>query len=339
MVMATQQNYQNYIPAPQAQSYPVQGVSNVASVSSVQNNVSQPQNYTALQGQTYPNNGYVPRYAPMVHQGQMYSVPVANTLQPYPQNSNNYNTQYPNQAQQQSGQPNGCPNKGGSVGTVNISINGVNPPGQQPTPQIPQIPAYYPVPYYVPYPVPQKTTETTNNTTNTQTSLPASPVQPAQSAPAKQEPIAASKVDGKAEAGKPKQPVVELTDDYIKNLEYDLNSDNDNVRKHAVTELLKRFKEDETRKDDVRLTALLNQALQDDSRVIALTAMQILQSGYANGNETTVNRLNDIRNKNDEIAKNHKFGNAETAESILTLMSGKNPSLFTNNASPIRSNQ
>lgn len=259
----TQQNFQNNMYMPPVQSYmPVQNYLPVKN--QVVPQLPQPV-------QTNPNNNYMPRFAPMVHQGQMYSVPI------------------PEQQQ---------PQKGGSVGTVNISINGVNPPGQQAP-----MPHYYPVPYYLPQYIPQ-----------------AAPAPAPKEIP--QQPIAASKIEKPQEEKQPappakKPPVVELTDEYIIGLENNLRSGGKEVRDHAVAELVKRFKEDETRKDDIRLNKLLNLALQDDSKPVVFSAMQALNQGYASGDTKTVKLLQQISMTPDS------FGNNETAREVLSNMAGR----------------
>ena len=81
--------------------------------------------------------------------------------------------------------------------------------------------------------------------------------------------------------------IVQLTDDYIKVLESYLDNQDPQIRTMAVKELIKRFEEDETRKSDIALTALLNKALQDPKDSIRFLAMSILNSGYATGDELT----------------------------------------------------
>ena len=113
-------------------------------------------------------------------------------------------------------------------------------------------------------------------------------------------PLAAAQLDKKADEKAEKQPtkqkeVVLLTDEYIKTLESYLDSQDPKVRTLGVKELLNRFKEDETRKSDIGLTALLNKALQDPKDAIRFTAMAILNSGYATGDELTNKILTNIQ--------------------------------------------
>ena len=270
----TQQNLQNnmFIPAVHNQ-LPVQG-----SLPAAQIQGSYPQN-AGIQpqppAQTAPNNNYIPRYASMMHQGQFYSVPV------------------PQQQQ--------MPQKGGSVGTVNISINGVNPPG---SPAAQPMPQYYPVPYYIPTPQPVQ-----------QPVQQSTPQEPAQTMSATKMDSPKEQLPAATQIKKP--PVVELTDQYIMGLERNLRSDDKETRAHAVAELLNRFKEDESRKTDIRLTKLLNLALQDDSKPIVFAAMQPLSHGYALGDAKTVDILKYLADQNDS------FGNSETAQGVLSELAGR----------------
>ncbi len=197
--------------------------------------------------------------------------------------------------------------KGGNVGAVNITINGVNPPGQTAPP------LYYPS--YMPYYYPKY--------------VPCQPQQPSETIGAqavkqeiKTEPPAAAPLEKKPEEQKTKEgikkPVIDLTDDYIRKLEENLLDENSGIRGKAAVELVKRFKEDETRKNEPRLMNLMNLALQDTSKPVVLTAMQALENGYASGNDLTIQRLMKIRDEKDA------FGNYETAEGILTKLAGNN---------------
>lgn len=117
--------------------------------------------------------------------------------------------------------------------------------------------------------------------------------QPAQTQPA------AAPVSQPAQAEeKPKmkdKDVVPLTDEYIKTIENYLNNSNPDIRMQGVKELLNRFKELETRKDDPALTNLLNKSLQDPDPNVRMIAMTTLSSGYANGNQKTSQLLNQIQ--------------------------------------------
>lgn len=228
-------------------------------------------------------NNYIPRYMPLVQQGQVYPIPVPQQI---PQGSRN-----------------------ASVGAVNITINGVNPTvqGTAASQVIPPAMPYYP---------PINNTNTINNTVQETKKDSVEPQKEALPTPAPEK---------KPEEIKNKKPAVELTDVYVQQLEKKLNNKDKNERAHAVAELVNRFKEDETRKDDPRLTNLLNMALQDSSKPIALAAMQSIENGYANGNQVTEQRLQAIRDSRDT------FGNSETAEGILAKRSVKQPEIKTTN--------
>lgn len=90
--------------------------------------------------------------------------------------------------------------------------------------------------------------------------------------------------------------VVELTDDYIKTMENYLRSQDANVRKMAINQLIKRFEEDSSRYDNPALTALINIALQDPDENNRLLAMAPIASGSAHGDENTVKFLQNLLN-------------------------------------------
>jgi len=89
--------------------------------------------------------------------------------------------------------------------------------------------------------------------------------------------------------------IVALTDDYIKNLENYLRSPNKELKQYAVQELSKRFAEDESRKTNKSLNALLNLALQAKESNVRFVALSMLISGTAGGNEKTVELLNNMQ--------------------------------------------
>ncbi len=94
---------------------------------------------------------------------------------------------------------------------------------------------------------------------------------------------------------KKQREIVVLTDNYIKNLENYLKSNNVELRKNAVKEILTRFKEDKSRIDNPSLTALLNIALQDPNSVVRSVAMTALEAGYAKGNSLTEQLLRNMQ--------------------------------------------
>ena len=106
---------------------------------------------------------------------------------------------------------------------------------------------------------------------------------------AKAEPTESTKPQGK------KKEIVPLSDEYIMTVENYLNNPNEQIRMTGVKEVMGRFKEDDSRKRDAALTALLNKSLMDKSSNIRLVAMTTLASGYAAGDNTTVGLLNSIQ--------------------------------------------
>jgi len=87
-----------------------------------------------------------------------------------------------------------------------------------------------------------------------------------------------------------------LTDDYIRNLENYLNSQEKDIRLSAAKEVYSRLEEDTSRKDDKALTALINKMLQDPSEEIRVLAMAALQGRIVTGDDFTVNVLTRMQN-------------------------------------------
>jgi len=243
----------------------------------------QPENYLptsnpqALQqnmSQCQYNGGYMPRFAPVVHNGCVYPTAV------------------PVQSPKQGGS--------GNVGAVNITINGVNPPSTQPPYQ----------PYYLPpvinnnqQPVPQPQPTQAENNKNSNALL------------KEKNPPKPEKEDvPKDKRHRPQEPIIELTPEYLQFLENRLKNKENVERAAAATDILKRFKESPERRNDQNLTALLNMALLDKSPTIVFTALQALESGYADGDEKTKQILENIAKNND------KFGNNLTAQGILATI-------------------
>lgn len=122
---------------------------------------------------------------------------------------------------------------------------------------------------------------------------------------------------GKKTEKKDNKPKVILTDDYIKTLENYLNSQDKKIRLMGAKDLLDRFKEDESRKDDPALTALLNKTIQDPAETVKFVGLTTLDSGYANGNNETAQILSQMQ------ASNSSYGeDATLASKILLKMSG-----------------
>lgn len=116
---------------------------------------------------------------------------------------------------------------------------------------------------------------------------------------------------------KKEKTVIPLTDEYVKNLENYLNSDNSKIRLIGAKELMQRFKEDESRKDNRSLVPLLNKSLKDKSPSVRFLALTALQLGYSVGDDETVSILNKIANENQD-----KFGqDAILASEILLKLS------------------
>ena len=115
-----------------------------------------------------------------------------------------------------------------------------------------------------------------------------------------------------------KRKIVELTDEYIKNLENYLNSQDKEVRMMGAKEVVARLQEDDSRKDDPALTALINKMLQDPDQNIRVLALSMLDSRTCTGNDYTVNVLKKMQNSTAGYGQD-----AAQATNILLKMSGK----------------
>lgn len=114
-----------------------------------------------------------------------------------------------------------------------------------------------------------------------------------------------------------KRDIVELTDDYIKNLENYLNSQDQKIRLTAAKEVLARLHEDGSRKDDLALNALINKMLQDPSQPIRSLALAALNSRIVTGDDLTVKLLQGIQQQKTGYGED-----ALEASQILLKMSG-----------------
>jgi len=115
-----------------------------------------------------------------------------------------------------------------------------------------------------------------------------------------------------------KREIVQINDDYIKNLENYLNSQDTNTRLMGAKEVMARLQEDDTRKNDAALNALINKMLQDPAQQVKFIAQASLSTGIVSGDDTTVKLLQDMQ-------QDHKsnFGeDSAKASEILLKMSG-----------------
>lgn len=115
-----------------------------------------------------------------------------------------------------------------------------------------------------------------------------------------------------------KRKIVQLTDDYIKNLENYLNSQDKELRYMGAKEVVARLEEDESRKDDKALNALINKMLQDPYSKVKFLAMAALQSRMATGDELSVQLLTNIQNASSGYGQDSLM-----ASDILLKMSGQ----------------
>ena len=127
-------------------------------------------------------------------------------------------------------------------------------------------------------------------------------------------------IETKNISNNPKQrEIVILTDNYIKNLENYLRSNNSELRKDAIKEVLMRFKEDKSRMDNPSLTALLNIALQDPNGTVRSVAMTALEAGYAKGNSQTEQILRGLQTQKNNFASDA----IQASDSLLQMSKTK----------------
>jgi hypothetical protein len=85
-----------------------------------------------------------------------------------------------------------------------------------------------------------------------------------------------------------KKRVTVLTDDYIKQLDQFLQSDDTSLREYAASEVIKRLDEDKTRYNDEGLNALVNKMILDPyDHKVRERGLIALDSQLASGNEET----------------------------------------------------
>jgi hypothetical protein len=115
-----------------------------------------------------------------------------------------------------------------------------------------------------------------------------------------------------------KRKIVELTDDYIKNLENYLNSQDKEIRLMGAREVVDRLTEDDARADDRALNALVNKMIQDPAAQIRVLGLSMLDARLAKGDDTTVRILKNIQGSTEAYGMD-----AVTAANVLLKMSGK----------------
>ena len=115
-----------------------------------------------------------------------------------------------------------------------------------------------------------------------------------------------------------KRNIVLLTDDYIKNLENYLNSQDKEIRLMGAKEVAARLQEDESRKDDKALTALINKMLQDPYQPVRFLALGMLDTRAVTGDDFTKQVLQQMQQSDSGYGQD-----ALQASRILLKMSGQ----------------
>lgn len=118
---------------------------------------------------------------------------------------------------------------------------------------------------------------------------------------------------------KTKKEIVELTDNYVKTLEYYLNTQDTALRTMAAKEVVERMKEDKSRKNDEVLIAFNNKMLKDASQPIRFLAMGAIEAGYIKGNEETVDILNKLQAKRNSDSKITAEDATKAAKALVQL--------------------
>lgn len=139
-------------------------------------------------------------------------------------------------------------------------------------------------------------TNSTNNTTNTNTTT--------------------TKIEDKKKTEK--RNIVQLTDSYIKNLENYLNSQDREIRMMGAREVAARLEEDDSRKDDKALTALINKMLQDPYQPVRFLALSMLNTRKVTGDDYTAGVLQRMRQSEAVYGQD-----ALLASEVLLKMSGQ----------------
>lgn len=129
-----------------------------------------------------------------------------------------------------------------------------------------------------------------------------------------------TKTENKTEEKKKteKRNIVQLTDEYIKNLENYLNSQDKEIRLMGAKEVAARLQEDESRKDDKALTALINKMLQDPYQPVRFIALGMLDTRAVTGDDFTVKVLQQMQQSTSGYGQD-----ALQASQILLKMSGQ----------------
>jgi hypothetical protein len=195
----------------------------------------------------------------------------------------------------------------GSVGAVEININ--NPSVNSAPTSVTQIPNCVPAP--------QQAIPAAQSIPLEQPKTP----EPPAAAPIPTEPPAAKEI--KKEEPKKTEPttkkdIVPLTNTYIKTLENYLNNPNPDVRILGAKEILNRFKEEPTRRENKALTNLLNKALRDSSPNVRLLSLSVLSADVAEGDKLTYKILQDMQ-KSDSAYNQDSV----TASEIMLKKAGK----------------
>jgi len=216
--------------------------------------------------------------------------------------------------------PQANPMPGCQAGGSGVTINILNPVGNAAPGSIPPIP--YCMPAQQPINLPQQ-----------QLQQPVAQTPPAPPAAEGIKNEETKKTEPKKEESQ--KEIVQLTDDYIKSLENYSNNPNADIRVLGVKELLSRFREDKSRRNDQALTNLLNKSLRDPSQNVRLLALSALEADLVEGDKLTYKILQDMQKSN--AAYNQ---DSVTAAQIMLKKSGKKLNVESKeNSEPLKESQ
>ncbi len=108
-------------------------------------------------------------------------------------------------------------------------------------------------------------------------------------------PVGATGLNSAEKKDAPKKNIVLLTDEYVQTLENYLRNDNPDIKLMGAKELMARFREDESRKNDQALINLLNLTLQSKYSPVKMVGMGIIDSGWTRGDQFTQQLLSQIQ--------------------------------------------
>lgn len=150
-----------------------------------------------------------------------------------------------------------------------------------------------------------------NNSSAERTMVQANPIKNELTLPKELVAVLEKMVEGKAQNAEKSK--IELTDQYVKNLESYLNSQDKKLRLMAAKDVVERLQEDENRRENPALIALTNKMLQDPNIAVRSLSLAALESNVVAGDTFTTKLLN-------AMAKSKNGEESDIATKILLRM-------------------